>query len=47
MKIDMTQGNISGHLTRFAMPLILGNIFQLTYNAVDFIGCSMCCICLF
>lgn len=35
MKIDMTKGNISGHLAQFAMPLILGNIFQLTYNAVD------------
>ena len=35
MKTDMTQGNISKHLTQFALPLILGNIFQLTYNAVD------------
>lgn len=35
MKTDMTKGNISKHLAQFAMPLILGNIFQLTYNAVD------------
>ncbi len=35
MKIDMTQGNINRHLVRFAIPLILGNMFQLTYNAVD------------
>ncbi len=32
---DMTQGSISGHLISFAIPLILGNFFQLTYNAVD------------
>lgn len=35
MKTDMTKGDIQSHLTRFAIPLILGNIFQLTYNAVD------------
>lgn len=32
---DMTQGSISRHLITFALPLILGNFFQLTYNAVD------------
>lgn len=32
---DMTTGNISGHLVRYTIPLILGNLFQLTYNAVD------------
>lgn len=31
----MTQGNIPRHLTAYAVPLILGNLFQLTYNAVD------------
>lgn len=31
----MTQGSIKGHLVRFAIPLILGNMFQLTYNAAD------------
>ena len=35
MKSDMTKGGIRAHLVRFAVPLILGNIFQLTYNAVD------------
>lgn len=35
MKTDMTKGGINSHLLRFATPLILGNIFQLTYNAVD------------
>ena len=32
---DMTQGSIPRHLAGFALPLILGNFFQLTYNAVD------------
>lgn len=31
----MTKGNIPKHLTYFAVPLILGNFFQLTYNAAD------------
>lgn len=33
--MDMTQGNITNHLVRYSVPLILGNLFQLTYNAVD------------
>ncbi len=32
---DMTEGSISRHLVAYAVPLILGNLFQLTYNAVD------------
>lgn len=32
---DMTNGNISKHLIKFAVPLVLGNLFQLTYNAAD------------
>lgn len=32
---DMTSGSINNHLIRFSIPLILGNLFQLTYNAVD------------
>ena len=32
---DLTKGNISAELIRFSIPLILGNLFQLTYNAVD------------
>ena len=32
---DMTQGNIAKHLISFAVPLLLGNIFQQFYNTVD------------
>lgn len=32
---DMTKGNTIRHLIGYALPLILGNLFQLTYNAVD------------
>lgn len=32
---DMTKGNITSQLIRFSVPLVLGNFFQLTYNAVD------------
>ena len=32
---DMTAGNIPKHLIGFAVPLILGNLFQLSYNAAD------------
>lgn len=32
---DMTSGNIPKHLTMFSIPIILGNLFQLMYNAVD------------
>ncbi len=31
----MTSGNIPRQLTAYAVPLVLGNMFQLTYNAVD------------
>lgn len=31
----MTEGSIFKHLTGYSIPLILGNLFQLTYNAVD------------
>lgn len=33
--VDMTQGSIAGHLVSFALPLLLGNIFQQLYNTVD------------
>lgn len=33
--VNMTEGNITRHLVHYSVPLILGNIFQLTYNAVD------------
>lgn len=31
----MTEGKIARHLINYSVPLILGNLFQLTYNAVD------------
>lgn len=31
----MTEGSIAKHLIAYALPMILGNILQLTYNAVD------------
>ncbi len=33
--VKMTEGNIPRHLIKYAIPLLLGNLFQLTYNAVD------------
>ncbi|ODM07475.1 MATE family efflux transporter [Eisenbergiella tayi] len=33
--LDMTKGSITGHLIRYSVPLIVGNLFQLAYNAVD------------
>ncbi len=33
--VDMTEGPIAGHLIRFAIPLLLGNLFQQLYNMVD------------
>ena len=33
--VDMTQGHVVGHLVRFAVPLLLGNLFQQLYNTVD------------
>ncbi|HBB60959.1 MAG TPA: hypothetical protein DCZ61_04100 [Lachnospiraceae bacterium] len=35
MTHDMTKGPILPQLIRFTLPLILGNLLQLTYNAVD------------
>ncbi|MGM9624227.1 MAG: MATE family efflux transporter [Eubacteriales bacterium] len=32
---DMTKGSIARHLIRYAIPMILGNLMQLTYNAAD------------
>lgn len=39
---DMTQGSIGRHLISYAIPMILGNIMQLTYNAVDSIIIGKC-----
>ena len=33
--VDMTQGNITRHIISFAIPLLLGNLFQQLYNMVD------------
>lgn len=33
--VDMTQGNITRHIIQFALPLLIGNIFQQLYNTVD------------
>ena len=33
--VDMTTGNVSLHIIRFAFPLLLGNLFQQLYNTVD------------
>lgn len=35
MATDLTKGKITNHLISFTVPLIFGNMFQLTYNAVD------------
>lgn len=32
---DLTHGSVVHHLITFAIPLMLGNIFQLSYNMVD------------
>lgn len=31
----MTSGSVAGHLIRFALPLLAGNVFQQFYNMVD------------
>ena len=33
--VDMTSGNIVRHIFSFALPLLVGNIFQQLYNTVD------------
>ncbi len=33
--VDMTEGSILRHLITFAVPLLIGNIFQQLYNTVD------------
>ena len=35
MTKDMTMGKITPLLISFTIPLVLGNLFQLLYNAVD------------
>lgn len=33
--VDMTEGSIPRHLISFAIPLLIGNLFQMMYNMVD------------
>lgn len=33
--VDMTEGNITRHIIQFAIPLLIGNIFQQLYTTVD------------
>ena len=33
--VDMTEGNILRHIITFAIPLLIGNLFQQMYNMVD------------
>lgn len=33
--VDMTEGSIVKHLISFAIPLLIGNLFQMMYNMVD------------
>lgn len=33
--VNMTEGSIVGHILRFALPLLLGSVFQQLYNMVD------------
>ena len=32
---NMTEGSIAGQVILFALPLMLGNVFQMLYNTVD------------
>lgn len=32
---DMTTGSPAGHILKFALPLLIGNLFQQLYNMVD------------
>ena len=34
-ELDMTQGSIAKNLLTFAVPLLIGNLFQQLYNMVD------------
>lgn len=35
MNVDLTSGNITGNLLKFALPLMVGNILQQFYNLAD------------
>ncbi|WP_198031335.1 MATE family efflux transporter [Jeotgalibaca sp. PTS2502] len=42
MQSDMTNGPIAKLLIRFSIPMILGNLIQLSYNALDSIIVGRC-----
>ena len=33
--VDMTEGNIIHHIVSFAIPILIGSLFQQLYNMVD------------
>lgn len=33
--VDFTEGSIPGHLIRFSVPMLLGNLLQALYSTVD------------
>lgn len=35
LALDMTEGNVTSLLVRYAVPFVLGNLLQLVYNLVD------------
>ena len=37
MKRKMTEGKIFPNLLLFSLPLVIGSLFQLTYNLFDYI----------
>ena len=35
---DFTQGSVSKHLIKFAMPFLLANLLQALYSVADMLG---------
>ncbi len=33
--VDLTKGNPAGRMVKFALPVALGNVFQLFYSLAD------------
>lgn len=42
LSIDMTNGSETGHILRFTLPLLLGNLLQQLYNVADTIIVGKC-----
>lgn len=40
---DMTKGSIAKQVILFALPMMLGNVFQMLYNTVDSIVVGSLC----